>query len=79
MNTLASGKGENDWSLIMFDCSKESDYNHCFHERCLKRHIKEELRKNKKASVKELGVLAAYRCVVCYKNSQNIVGTGTQG
>lgn len=68
MNTLSTGK-EKDWSLIMFDCSKESDYNHCFHERCLKRHIKEELRKNKKASLKELDVLAVYRCVVCYKQS----------
>lgn len=66
MNTFSNSQ-EKDWSLIMFDCSKESSYNHCFHERCLKRHIKEELRKNKKASLNELSVLRVYRCVICFK------------
>ena len=60
----------------MFDCSKESNFNHAFHESCLKKYIKEELRKNKKASLRELDVLRVYRCVVCYKESQSINGEG---
>ena len=35
----------------MFDCSKESWYNHAFHERCLRKAIREEMRKDKKANL----------------------------
>ena len=61
-----------DWNLVMFDCSRESNYNHSFHKSCLRKAIKEELRKNKKASLTELNVLQEARCVVCYRQSQSI-------
>ena len=56
-------------NLIIFDCSKESFYNHCFHERCLKKALKEELRKDKKASQRRSDVMNMARCLVCYQQS----------
>jgi len=37
--------------LIIFDCSKESEFNHAFHQQCLKTYLKNELAKDKKASI----------------------------
>ena len=56
-------------NLIIFDCSKESSYNHAFHERCLMNAIKEELRKDKKAKLSSPDVLSQARCIICYKYS----------
>ena len=58
--------------LILFDCSRESDYNHAYHERCLKRVIKEDLRKDKKAALNDKRVIEESRCIICYKQSQKI-------
>ena len=58
INTFgSSNNGSDGMRLILFDCSRESDYNHAYHERCLKRVIKEELRKDKKGSLNDKRVL----------------------
>ena len=58
--------------LIIFDCSKESFFNHAFHERCLRSYLEEEWRKDKKASQQRFDLNKLARCVVCYKNNQDI-------
>ena len=64
------GGPPDDWNMIIFDCSKENDfYNHAFHKRCLKKAIKEEVNKDKKASQRNIDYLKLSRCVVCYKHS----------
>ena len=57
-------------SLIIFECP--GDFNHVFHHRCLDKAIKDELRKDKKAGVKEADVAKSRRCMECYKQSQDI-------
>lgn len=64
----SSDEGEGSWE-------SQIRYNHCFHEHCLKRHIKEELRKNKKASLKEADLIKEFRCVICQNESQGISGS----
>ena len=77
MNTFSHHLGGgHEYDLIMFDCSRESAYNHAFHERCLKKSIKEEMRKDKKANLQSQNVEKHIRCVICYKHSQNIDGLG---
>jgi hypothetical protein len=76
VSIYSSNNRSKDHNLIMFDCSKENNFNHAFHESCLKKYIKEELKRNKKASLRELDVLRVYRCVICYKQSQSINGEG---
>ena len=77
MNTFHLGGGRGDqYDLIMFDCSRESAYNHAFHERCLKKSIREEMRKDKKANLQKQNIDKQIRCVICYKHSQNIDGLG---
>ena len=58
--------------LIIFDCSKESHFNHAFHERCLRSYLEEEWRKDKKASQQKFDLNKLARCIVCYKNNQDI-------
>jgi len=41
---------QEDAHLMIFDCSKESFFNHAFHERCLQKYIQDEVSKDKKAS-----------------------------
>lgn len=56
-------------NLILFDCSKERSYNHAYHERCLKKAIKEEVRKDKKASLGDKNIFSMARCVICYRQN----------
>lgn len=55
LNNFNSGSNESGdgMRLILFDCSRESDYNHAYHKNCLKRVIREELRKDKKTSLRD--------------------------
>ena len=58
-------------NLVLFECPGHV-FNHVFHDRCLKREIKEELRKDKKAALKESDIEKKIRCMICYKQSQDI-------
>lgn len=79
LNTFSGPKQDKtDHGLILFDCSKVSSYNHAFHDRCLKRAIKEELQKDKKASLQRANLDKHARCIICYKQSQKIEGLGAQ-
>ena len=56
---------------LIFECPHNS-YNHVFHESCLRHAIEEELRKDKKANLKDNDVKKSLRCIVCYRKNQDI-------
>ena len=58
--------------MMLFECDRSPEYNHVYHNRCLKIFIEEELKKNKKAGLKEADVLKALRCPQCYQSTQDI-------
>lgn len=64
-------------SLLVFECTR-SAFNHAFHERCLTNFLKEELRKDKKAQIKDDSVRLSFRCPICYKQCQDISFQGVQ-
>lgn len=78
VNTFGRFGQREDMNLVIFDCSRENYFNHAFHERCLGKHIKEELRKDKKASLQKIDLAKLARCVVCYRNNQEIRELGAQ-
>ena len=65
-------------SMLVFDCKNRSDHNHVFHIRCLKKVIKDEISKDKKASTEDADVMKQLRCIICYQRSQEISGTNVQ-
>ena len=59
--------------IIVFDCIGQ-EYNHVFHERCINARIKDELSKDKKASLGTQEIQRALRCVMCYSQSYELNG-----
>ena len=60
-------------NVVVFDCPLH-EYNHVYHEGCLKEEVKRELERDKKASTKEKDIVKAMRCLECYQQKQDISG-----
>ena len=65
--TFVSGYKSEDDTLKIFECERSLYYNHVFHNRCLRLFIEDELKKDKKAGLKESDILQALRCPECFK------------
>ena len=66
--STVSGYDPKQDNLILFECPG-NNFNHVFHEGCMKHWIKDELKKDKKAATKESDIAKAMRCLMCYKKS----------
>ena len=75
--TYVSGYKAEDDTLILFECERSPFYNHVYHNGCLKAFFEEEVKKDKKAGLKEVDILKAFRCPFCYQQKQDI-GEQTQ-
>jgi hypothetical protein len=64
---------------FVFDCHRQtmSGLNHVYHSDCLRNFIHDELKRDKKASVKEADIFSNLRCVACYPASQDISGSAS--
>ncbi len=59
--------------LVVFDCEKRHPlYNHCFHQKCVRNFIKNEIPKDKKAKAKDTEIIKTFRCPVCYQANPDI-------
>ena len=66
--STVSGYDPKQDNLILFECPG-NNFNHVFHEGCMKHWITDELKKDKKAATKESDIAKAMRCLMCYKKS----------